>query len=102
MIRTISQIILVGHEDGPFSRVSMVDEQEQSRQCTTELHDLMREVRNGMVIDTKPGVIHQYMWLMAVFHLNGHQGQSEVFVQDPDLLQRQDHPEASINKVTIR
>ena len=60
----------------------------------------MREVGNGVFIDTEPGVVHKHMGPMIVFHLDGHQGQSKIFVQGPDLVQRQHHPEASTDKVS--
>ena len=39
-IKSIGQVIL-GQEQRAFSRICMVDEPKQSRQCTTKLHDFM-------------------------------------------------------------
>ena len=65
----------------------MSDEPEQLGQRTAKLHDLIGEVRDGMIVNSKPGVVHQYMGSMVVFHLNSHWGEVWIFVQGLDLIQ---------------
>ena len=56
---------------------------------------------DGVFINPEPSVVHQHTGSMAVFHLNSHQREMQVFVQGLDLGQGQDHPKTSINEVGI-
>ena len=72
-VKPVHQIIL-GHENGSLSRVGMAEEPKQPGQDATKLHHLTREVMDGVFIDPKPGMVHQYMGSMIMLHLHSHWG----------------------------
>ena len=66
----------------------MSEEPEQPRQRTAELHDLTGQVKDGVFVNLKPGVVHQHTGSTIMFHLNSHREKLQIFVQGLDLVER--------------
>ena len=65
------------------------------------MHHFAGQVRDGVVINTEPGVVHDDAWPAVVFDFDGHGRDAEVLVESLDLGQREDHPEAGVDEVGI-
>ena len=50
----------------------MPEQSEDPREGTSELHDFMGQVQNGVVIDTKPCVVDNHMRVPVVLDFDGH------------------------------
>ena len=79
----------------------MLEQPEDPREGSPELHDHMGQVQDSVVIDTEPGVVHSHTWASVVLDFDGHGRELKVLVQSLDLVQGEHHPESSFNEVCI-
>ena len=52
----------------------MLEKPKDQGEGSSELHDLMGHVQNGVVVDTEPCVVDNHMWMLVVFYFDGHRG----------------------------
>ena len=93
--------VKLGEVDGAGSWVSVAEQPEDSREGSPELHHLMGQVQNGLVIDPKPAVVDNHTWAAVVLDFDGHRRKVKVLFQGLDLLQGEHQPESGLNEVCI-
>ena len=71
MVEAICDVIL-GQVDGAGTWVGMVEQPEDARQGSPELHHFAGKVWDGVVINTKPGVVHNDSQALVMLHFDGH------------------------------
>ena len=71
MVEAVGDVIL-GQVDGPSTRVGMVEQPEDARQGSPELHHFTGQVWDGVVINTKQGVVHDDSRMVVVLDFDCH------------------------------
>ena len=50
----------------------VAEQPEDPREGSLKLHNLMEQVQDGVVVDTKPCVVHNHVWALVVLNFDGH------------------------------